>query len=59
MVKRRNSPFPSHDRTAAIRVPIDCTPTLLKPGRITKPRKPKTDSDKLWSPENPSGGFIH
>ncbi len=28
MVKRRNSPYASHDRNAKTRVPIDCTPQM-------------------------------
>jgi hypothetical protein len=31
MVKRRNSPYQSHDRKSPIRVEIDCTPHPLEP----------------------------
>ena len=31
MVKRRNSPYASDDRTAKTNVPIDCTPAWCRP----------------------------
>ena len=37
MVKRRNSPYASHDRTARTRVPIDCTPCMVPPPQQPAP----------------------
>ena len=42
MVKRRNSPYPNHDRTALIRTPVDAKPEVLK--RESRAKQP-TD---LW-----------
>ena len=55
MVKRRNSPYASHDRNARTQVPIDCTPAMLgpMPRRTTAQRAPP----RFWSPDNPSGGM--
>jgi hypothetical protein len=56
MVKRRNSPYAPHDRTARIRVPMNCTPHALAPA---EPRvKVVNRAAKPWSPNNPSGGFF-
>jgi hypothetical protein len=58
MTKRRNSPYAPHDRRAARRVTMDCTPALLAPGRITRPQGGVDAGAALWSPAAPSGGFI-
>jgi hypothetical protein len=42
MVKRRNSPFESHDRKRAGKTAIDATPTLLKPKAWSDPVHPKS-----------------
>jgi hypothetical protein len=34
MVKRRNSPYPSHDRSARIRIDMNCEPKMLDPPRL-------------------------
>jgi hypothetical protein len=34
MVKRRNSPYATHDRSLPTRVPIDCTPKPAGPRLI-------------------------
>jgi hypothetical protein len=34
MVKRRNSPYASHDRSARIRVDMNCEPKMLDPPRL-------------------------
>jgi hypothetical protein len=56
MVKRRNSPYKSHDRSLATRVPIDCAPQMAPPMR----RQPKARNKDpgQWSPSNPKGGFV-
>ncbi len=45
MVKRRNSPYASHNRNLPIRVPIDCTPTILAaaPPRVRATRAKAVD----------------
>jgi hypothetical protein len=55
MVKRRNSHYAPHDRTAATRIPMDCTPrTLTEPPGTPMPRAARI---QLWSPTYPQGGF--
>jgi hypothetical protein len=55
MVKRRNSPYASHDPAAPTRVPIDCTPQTL-PAMPKSEAKPNARTKKAWSPRNPNGG---
>jgi hypothetical protein len=59
MVKRRNSPYASHDPRAPTRVPIDCTPQTL-PAMPTPAAKPnaKAKAKKPWSPKNPKEAFV-
>lgn len=49
MVKRRNSPYASHNRNLPIRVPIDCTPIILAatPPRVRAARA-KAVEDFGW-----------
>jgi hypothetical protein len=58
MLKRRNSPYASHDWHAPRRVPMDCTPVMLGPGRITRPRGGEKDDPTMWSSATPTGGFV-
>jgi hypothetical protein len=37
MVKRRNSPFASHDRQAVKRTPLDSTISMLQPKAVVDP----------------------
>jgi hypothetical protein len=59
MVKRRNSPYASHDPAAPTRVPIDTTPQPLpsKPAPAATPGA-KVKANKPWSPTNPNGSFF-
>ena len=59
MVKRRNSPYASHDRTAKTNVPIYCTPCMVPAAdAAVKARQHKPKPAGLWSEKNPLGGFI-
>ncbi len=58
MVKRRNSQYAPHDRSAQTRVPIDTTPTILAPRSPTPPTRPPHASSHLWSLVNPGGAFF-
>jgi len=58
MVKRRNSKYAPHDRSAQIRVPIDTTPTTLAPRSPTPRTRPPNASLRLWSLVNPCGAFF-
>jgi hypothetical protein len=50
MVKRRNSPYASHNRNLPIRVPIDCTPVTVGPmPRRRRERQRRTVDDFGWS----------
>jgi hypothetical protein len=57
MVKRRNSPYATHDRSARTRVPIDCTPSAIDPP-ARRPALRRAKPGTVWSLENPSGRFI-
>jgi len=57
MVKRRNSPYASHDPDAPTRVPIDCTPQTV-PAMPVSAAKPNARAKKAWSPTNPVGSFL-
>jgi len=57
MVKRRNSPYASHDRSLPTRVPIDRTPTMVGPMLMTNVKR-KAVNDEHWSPGNPDGRFF-
>jgi hypothetical protein len=59
MVKRRNSPYASHDSSAATRIPIDCTPQTL-PAMAASAATPKlkVKAKKPWSPGCPGGSFV-
>jgi hypothetical protein len=57
MLKRRNSPYASFDPAAPRNVKLDCTPTLLRPGRLTKPKPTRTKAPPQWSPDSPNGAF--
>lgn len=41
MVKRRNSPYASHDRTAPRHVPMDCTVVMLEALPVTVRKRGK------------------
>jgi hypothetical protein len=56
MVKRRNSPYASHDRSARTRVPIDCTPSILLP--MPRTVTIKVALPQLWTPTNVAGHFF-
>jgi hypothetical protein len=50
MVKRRNSPYASHNRKLPIRVPIDCMPIIVSSmHRRTRKRQERTVDDFGWS----------
>ncbi len=36
----------------------DCTPKLLAPGRLTKPKRRGATAPPLWSPDEPAGAFM-
>ena len=58
MVKRRNSPYASHDRTAKTGVPIDCTPSMVPTDPPAGTDRPRVASPAgLWSVRNPLGRF--
>jgi hypothetical protein len=42
MLMRRNSPYASFNPTAPRNVKLDCTPTLLRPGRLITPKRAST-----------------
>jgi len=58
MVKRRNSHYAPHDRSAKTRVLIDTTPTTLTPRSPTPRTRPSHTSSRLWSLGNPCGKFF-
>ena len=58
MVKRRNSPYAPHDKAARTRVPIDCTPGMV-PAADGPVGAARREPARMWSANNPQGGFIN
>lgn len=58
MLKRRNSPYASFNPTAPRNVKLDCTPTLLRPGRLIKPKRASTMAPPQKSLDSPDGVFM-
>ena len=58
MLKRRNSPYASFNAAKPRRMGLDCTPQLLSPGRLTKPKRVSAKAPPPWSPSNPTVAFM-
>ena len=53
MVKRRNSAYVPHDRTAKLHTPVDCTPTMTRSQKT--PANNVREKPTLWRPDQPHG----